>query len=354
MYVYTCIYAHIHICICMYVHDIVYAYTHTHTHTHTHKHMQVKENKRNASLLVEDLSVLRAQLGKGILVTPTLREIFVGNRPLLDSISKDFILQIIALLPSRQPQYVDFLMSICSCTGEPIVRNQHMITEHFLVGNQHFLPATYVEGVSETGSSESQHLTVSIQLDSQEPRIDLSQFCATVPGKSGELADHVMNAPLRELGKKQKAFRYYTRCINLFGKLAMGRNVQALQELVSRKEFSFRNLMALFRAKNVPSLLKGRYMDLMTNLWVVRDPQCPTPHILLTRTWSQLEHSQAESRANSQLAKRQVPLSLTLPPPPPPPCLSFSLSFLSLSVPLFLSSLTFCFPLSLFSLFFSL
>lgn len=58
----------------------------------------VKGNLANSKLLFEFLPAIRRQLGKGILITPTIKEIFLRKRELLNHISSDLIDDFISLL----------------------------------------------------------------------------------------------------------------------------------------------------------------------------------------------------------------------------------------------------------------
>ena len=47
-----------------------------------------------------------------------------------------------------------------------------------------------------------------------------------VRGKETDYVAWIINAPLSDLSVEEKVVRYYVRCSNLFGKLALGRNQQ--------------------------------------------------------------------------------------------------------------------------------
>ena len=54
-------------------------------------------------------------------------------------------------------------------------------------------------------------------------------------------------APLRSLEPVHRQFRFYCRCINLYSKLAKGRNQSALMQLLQCDEWSFTNLLHLVK-----------------------------------------------------------------------------------------------------------
>lgn len=264
----------------------------------------VKGNETNARLLFEHLSVLRSQLGKGILVTPTLSELFMGKRTLLEAIQPDFVQQIVNLLHlDRGPQYIEFLMQICA-SPEPIIANQMCVVDLLLVKNKSLLPVTRIKGA--VGGGRGAEFEMKID-ESQQEWIDLLHFKerAQMGDRNCELADAVLNAPLRNLALPMKYFRFYCRCINLYSKLAKGRNQGALVQLLSHEEWSFENLMCFVKESRLPSLLRGRYIDLISSLYVDRDPQSPKAHVAFTRSRSKLAQVQLASRAESQLIKRK-------------------------------------------------
>ena len=86
-----------------------------------------KENLRNSRVLYTHLNLFRSHLGRGVLVTPTLKEIFAGKRELIKLIDKSLIDQFIQLLlKDKAPQYIDFLMSVCTCPEpQPAVQVRH-------------------------------------------------------------------------------------------------------------------------------------------------------------------------------------------------------------------------------------
>ena len=74
----------------------------------------------NAKVVLNYLDVWRAQLGKGILVTPTIKEIFDGKFELLNNMNVEVIQHFVDLLQrDKAPQYIDFLMSVC-VSPEPL------------------------------------------------------------------------------------------------------------------------------------------------------------------------------------------------------------------------------------------
>jgi hypothetical protein len=75
-----------------------------------------KDNLRNSKDLYEHVKVFRSHLGKGVLVTPTLKEIFAGKRDLIKLIDVGLVNHFVELLQQEKaPQYIDFLMSVCTC-----------------------------------------------------------------------------------------------------------------------------------------------------------------------------------------------------------------------------------------------
>ena len=60
-----------------------------------------KEDLVNSRTLYFHLPVLRSHLGKGILCTPTIKEIFAGKREMLNKIDVDLIDHFVALLQAQ-------------------------------------------------------------------------------------------------------------------------------------------------------------------------------------------------------------------------------------------------------------
>ena len=118
--------------------------------------MMAKNSLRASRLVVQQgfLAVFRSQLGKGILVTPTVKEIFENKRELLNQISPDVVNHFVDLLQKdKAPQYIDFLMSVCVVTNAdgttPLSRVQNMVLNGLLEKNPHLLPRyTYQHSVT--------------------------------------------------------------------------------------------------------------------------------------------------------------------------------------------------------------
>jgi len=99
-----------------------------------------------------------------------------------------------------------------------------------------------------------------------------------------------MNTPTTKLNAQQKLFRYFIRCTNLYGKLALGRNQTALGLLLKndRFAFSYDDIFQTMSNNSLPPLVRARFCTLMLRLYVDRDPQTSKPQVLYTRKWSKV------------------------------------------------------------------
>jgi len=257
-----------------------------------------KQNMVNSKLLLEYLPLFRAQLGKGILVTPTLKEIFHNKRPLLNAMPPEVISDFLRLLrKEKAPQYIDFLMNICTSGPisqlEPVVGVQRAVTEA-LGQNPEVLPSIklHYEGVpsSMAGDQSLQRISAVVQIGDE--RLNLASFNQTRQkgGKEWDYAGWILHSELSDLSKSEKALRYFIRCLNLFARLALGRNQDALRMLICNASLalSYNEIMLVLKETSVPQLIRARYLVLMARLYVDRDPQISTPMLTSTRVWSKV------------------------------------------------------------------
>ena len=108
-----------------------------------------------------------------------------------------------------------------------------------------------------------------------------------IRGRMQDYAGWILNAPLGDLNAEQKVVRYFIRCLNMYGRLALGRNQNSLRQLLSNKNLalSYDSIMRILKEKSLPYLIRARYWTLMERLFIDRDPQVPSPAINLTRVW---------------------------------------------------------------------
>ncbi len=265
-----------------------------------------KQSLVNSKLILNHLDVWRSQLGKGILVTPTIKEIFEGKFELLNSISVDVIRHFVELLKKEKaPQYIDFLMNIC-ISPEPVAKVQNMIGEELLEKNPHLLPRIRLES-----AGSGIRLLVDIP-GTNVGVMDMKDFKKTVEvrGRTLDYAGWVMNAPLTELNQEQKALRYFIRCSNMFGRLALGRNQKTLRLILLNEDLSldYDSLMKIVQENTLPYLVRARYFTMVERLFVDRDPQISSPSVFRTRVWSKCvsEHSDLDMSDSSAAAKIPV------------------------------------------------
>ena len=237
-----------------------------------------------------------------------LKELFFEKRELLSKVSIDQLEQVVSLLDDiKDPRYIDFLMSICTCGGAPMAKIQGHITELLLIQNNHLLPEIRFVG-------ETIHILLNEKHQTLEEWVDVSQFKRQIEraGKFRDLAGEIMNRPFTSLLPHEKKFRYFIRCTNLFGKLAMGRNQMALRALLfnPKLQLSYLNILRVMQMHSLPLLVRARYTSLMRHLFVDRDPNYQRPYILYTRAWSVRQASAPDE---------ETWFPSPLPPPPPPP-----------------------------------
>ena len=77
-----------------------------------------KGDSRNSWALYQWLDLIKSHLGKGLSTNVTLKEMYLEKRQLLKKIQKADIEQFMQLLKDvKDPRYIDFLLSICTCEG---------------------------------------------------------------------------------------------------------------------------------------------------------------------------------------------------------------------------------------------
>ena len=275
----------------------------------------VKENMRNSKILYKHLGALRRHLGKGILATPTIREVFAGKRELLNLVNDDLIDNFVDLLKKdKAPQYIDFLMSICTCP-EPFAQVQAMIADRLLDKHPELLPNVRIE--SKGGYLQMKFNVPGIKDEDTDGNLwlDMSDYKATkeVRGRQQDYVGWIMNATLSELSQKEKLVRYFIRCSNLYGKLAAGRNQAALKSLIGSPvlALSYQQILSVCKETKLPYLLRARYLTLMSKLFVDRDPQSATPQIMFTRVWSKVTPETSDLNMAPTQAQSNIPVCTT-------------------------------------------
>lgn len=253
----------------------------------------------------------RSQLGKGILITPTVKEIFNGKRELLNAVSPTLVEHFAGLLKvNKEPQYIDFLMSICLCGSEskpePLSKVQDMVTSVLLEGDTSLLPKFRVEQKQETGIT----LLVSKpgNADSWMNVADFHRpnFKNPKNHKSEDYSSWIMTTALSDLDDEQKFFRYIVRCTNLYGRLALGRNQKALKLLICNSDLclDYKTILSVMKEESLPHVIRARYTTLMARLYVDRDPQTQVPSIMRTRVWSKVVPEQSDLNMASDEAQK--------------------------------------------------
>ena len=148
----------------------------------------VKGDSSNAWELFAHLPLIRTHLGKGLSSNVTLKEMYLGNRRLLGTLKGadvEHFMQL--LLQDRNPQYIDFLLSICICDDEPLPSNQELVCEQLLNLNAHLLPTCQVEAARESGELRlGIHLPGAKDQHGRDFWIDVCKFTETREWRAGE------------------------------------------------------------------------------------------------------------------------------------------------------------------------
>lgn len=215
-----------------------------------------------------------------------MKEVFLEKRDLINKITRAQLEKVVLLLDEiKDPRYIDFLMSICTCNSEPMPRVQQYITELLLINNKHHLPQLRIE-------NGTLHMLILDKGDNQLKAdwMDVSTFKKQMEraGKWRDYAFEIMSKPFASLQPQEKKFRYFVRCTNLFGKLALGRNQMALRSLLFNEtlHLSYGNILCMMKSESLPLLVRARFTTLMQILYVDRNPNYERPFIVYTRAWS--------------------------------------------------------------------
>ena len=232
----------------------------------------IKNNITNSMRLFPFISVLESHLGKGLSCMQVLKELFLEKRDLLNKIAPEQVEHVVELLHDiKDPRYIDFLMSICTCQGEPMPKIQGYITELLLQKNDQHLPQIKLDN---DGNRETLYILVREKHDGNPEWVDVSQFKQQIErrGKLRDLAGEIMARPFGSLRAVEKKFRYFVRCTNMFGKLALGRNQLALRGLLFNEnlKLSYDNILRVMKMESLPLLVRARYTTLMRILYVDR------------------------------------------------------------------------------------
>jgi len=263
--------------------------------------MMAKNDLVNSRALHKHVPVFRQQLGKGILISPTLREIFVNKRELLRSIDYGLMNQFVELLmQDLAPQYIDFIMSVCVCSDsmgeiEPVASVQALVIRALCIHGDKLLPE--IKYAPDVGGAMTcfMHVpgTVDILQGGDPLWLNLADFqkLTDVRGRKQDFVGWIMNSPLTGLDPPQRSMRIFIRCLELYVTLVYGRNQEALQWLLTNRKLGldYHSIMKILRNNSIPFLVRARYYNLLKRLFVDRHPQTTIPAIVYTRKWSEVQ-----------------------------------------------------------------
>lgn len=245
----------------------------------------IKSNVTNSIRLFPFMSTISSHLGKGLSCMQVLKELFLEKRDLINKITPEQLEHVVELLAEiKDPRYIDFLMSICTCQGQPMPKIQGYITELLLRQNDQHLPQ--IKLTYDGNQRETIHILVHEKQESHPEWVDVSQFKQQIErrGKLRDLAGEIMSRPFDSLQPAEKKFRYFVRCTNLFGKLALGRNQLALRSLLfsEKLRLTYDDILRVMKMETLPLLVRARYTTLMRILYVDRGS---LPLISMSHSW---------------------------------------------------------------------
>ena len=190
------------------------------------------------------------------------------------------------LVEHHDPRYIDFLMSICTCKGEPVVSMQRCVTERLIAHPEAAKLLPRIEISRDQSGRKTLRMLLhgphdATQEDNahgytiKEPWIDIARFRREERDADGKLRDwasKIMQHRFEELRDDEKKFRYFVRCSNLFGKVSLGRNQASLRALLCNKHLglTYETIREVMGMETLPMLVRSRFTTLMRILFVDR------------------------------------------------------------------------------------
>jgi hypothetical protein len=274
----------------------------------------IKGNQTNSLRLYPFLTTIQTHQGKGLLCMQVLKELFIDKKELILKLADDELLHpdaeygqvgsIVRLLKDRpgfvwDPRYVDFLMNICTCNGDPVVSMQQCVTNKLIQQAAALLPRLQIsqaQSGAETlrvllpGTHKPSDDDLAHGYTEQEPWLDIAPFRHhhEKDGKQFDRASEIMQRAFESLSEQEQKFRCFVRASNLFGKVCLGRNQGALRELLCNPHFGldYELILRVMGMESLPMLVRARFTTLMRILFVDRDPNVRRPLILYSRVRS--------------------------------------------------------------------
>ena len=86
----------------------------------------LRGNHSNKMHAMRFVPVLQVSLGYGLQAADTLREVFADNVQMLEGVTDEHVDQFVSLIreTGRQARYIEFLESLCLCSGKAVRPNQ--------------------------------------------------------------------------------------------------------------------------------------------------------------------------------------------------------------------------------------
>ncbi len=221
-----------------------------------------------------------------------LSEMFKGRRSLLLQVPQSGLIQeIFGLLEkARAAQLMVLLTSLSSCQGLGVSVNQDLICERLLQAKVNLLPIC-----------RSEQTKSKLKLFIHVPGSPGSTMLSTK--LKGEMVWHCVNdisdlqfqsiatADYSSLTPAQQDIKYFTKCLELYTQLTLGRNQKALKMLLQNPKLALGHdeILNFMQEETLPTLVRAQYAKLMLQLYVDRYPQRPKTIVHFTRIWSEVK-----------------------------------------------------------------
>ena len=231
------------------------------------------------------------KMGRGQ-VAVCLSEMFKGRRSLLLQVPQSGLIQeIFGLLENaRAAQLIALLTSLSSCQGLGVSVNQDLICECLLQAKVNLLPMCRLEQTKSKlklfihvpGSRGSTIVTTALQGEMVWHCVnDISdlEFQSIVAGDYSSL------------NLVQQDIKYFTKCLELYCQLTLGRNQKALKMLLQNPKLAlgYDEILNFMQEETLPAWVRAQYAKLMLQLYVDRYPQRPKTIVHLARIWSEVK-----------------------------------------------------------------
>jgi inositol 1,4,5-triphosphate receptor type 1 len=204
----------------------------------------VGESRKNELYLARHLSFFHQQLHSETKANRMLTELIRDNKKVVDVISDtETDLYVSLLEKSRDPDFFDLFLVLCSVEGVADGKNQSKLTQRLLVDRKDLVLRTTLD--QQTGEV--------VVHRPQQGDIHLSQ-----------LANNALNDPT---SVDARDFRFLEKQLDLFCELCLQRCDVAISVIAS-SYMTWEQLFTCVQNRRLPFSLRRMYVDLMINLFV--------------------------------------------------------------------------------------